>query len=205
MQLLLIRHGQTAWNQDGRYQGRSDPPLSAPGEHQARALAQRLTPAAGLVLVASPLQRAQATAQILGTRLGRPVATDPRLIELDHGAWEGLLQTEVKQRWPGLLRLWKRHPEAVTFPGGESLAGLQRRVRSFLDSAAQRAQTTVAVTHAGVARMVVLEVSGAPLSAFRAVQIDNASLTTLDWRHGRWTLATLGDVAHLAPRPAAPA
>ncbi|MDE2145548.1 MAG: histidine phosphatase family protein [Burkholderiales bacterium] len=200
MKLLLIRHGETPWNLDGRYQGRSDPPLTPRGEDQARALAQSLAQrlaqslasAQATRLVAGPLQRAQATARAIGAAAGLRVDVDPRLTELSYGAWEGLRQAEVKLRWPELLRQWKRQPDQACLPGGESLAALRQRVRSFMDDAAAGLGTTVAVTHAGVIRAMVLEASGAPLAAFRAVRIDNATLTTLCARHGRWWVRAIG-------------
>lgn len=201
MRLLLARHGETIWNQDGRYQGRSDPPLSARGEMQAQALAKRFAATDEISIVASPLMRAQATAQIIAARLGLPVATDHRLTELAYGKWEGLQQAEIKQRWPELLRLWKRTPDQVAFPGGESLSDMQHRVRSFLGHTAEQSGTILAITHDGVARLAVLEARGEPLSAFRDVHIENASLTTITWEGGQCAIEGISDVAHLRDLP----
>ena len=201
MRLLLIRHGETTWNRDGRYQGHSDPPLTVHGEWQAQALAERLAAVEVASIVASPLMRAQATAQIIAARLGLPVATDHRLMELAYGEWEGLQQAEVKQRWPELLRLWKRTPNQVTFPGGESLSDMRHRVRSFLGHTAEQSGTILAITHDGVARLAVLEARGEPLSAFRDVRIENASITTCTWQDGRLVIADINDVAHLLDLP----
>lgn len=197
MKLLLARHGETSWNQDGRYQGRSDPPLSARGEVQAQALAERLAASDTIRIVASPLMRAQATAHIIATRLNLPVTTDHRLMELAYGEWEGLQQAAVKQQWPELLRLWKRMPDQVTFPGGESLSDMRQRVRSFLGYAAGQSGTMLAITHDGVARLAVLEARGEPLSSYRDVHIGNASLTTFIWEEGQCAIEGISDVAHL--------
>ncbi len=201
MKLLLVRHGETSWNRDGRYQGRSDTPLSARGKRQAQALAERLAASDEISIVASPLMRAQATAHIIATRLDLPVATDHRLTELAYGEWEGLQQAEVKQRWPELLRLWKRTPDRVTFPGGESLSDMRHRVRSFLEHTARQSGTRLAITHDGVARLAILEARGSPLSAFRDVRIENASITTCTWQDGRLAIADINDVAHLLDLP----
>lgn len=201
MKLLLVRHGETSWNRDGRYQGRSDTPLSARGKRQAQALAERLAASDEISIVASPLMRAQATAHIIAARLDLPVATDHRLTELAYGEWEGLQQAEVKQRWPELLRLWKRTPDRVTFPGGESLSDMRHRVRSFLEHTAGQSGTRLAITHDGVARLAILEARGSPLSAFRDVRIENASITTCTWQDGRLAIADINDVAHLLGLP----
>lgn len=197
MKLLLIRHGETTWNRDGRYQGQSDPPLSERGKLQAHALAERLATTGQTRIIASPLMRAQATAHIIAARLALPVATDPRLMELAYGQWEGLQQAEVKQKWPELLRLWKRAPDQVTFPGGESLSTMQHRVQSFLGHAAAQSGTLLAITHVGVARLAVLAAQRKPLSAFREIHIENASLTTLIWKSGQCMIEGISDVLHL--------
>ncbi|MES2407423.1 MAG: histidine phosphatase family protein [Pseudomonadota bacterium] len=197
MRLLLARHGETTWNRDGRYQGRSDPLLSAWGEVQAQALARRFSATEKISIVASPLMRAQATAHIIANRLNLPVATDHCLIELGYGDWEGLQQTAVKLKWPELLRQWKRTPHQVTFPGGESLKDLQQRVQSFLERMAECSGTILAITHDGVVRMAVLEAWGQPLSAFRDIRIENASVTTFIWEGGKCIVEDMNDVAHL--------
>ncbi|MHB1332049.1 MAG: histidine phosphatase family protein [Sulfuriferula sp.] len=201
MRLLLVRHGETTWNRDGRYQGRSDPLLSAWGEVQAQALAQRFSETEEISIVASPLMRAQATAHIIADRLNLPVDTDHRLMELGYGDWEGLQQAAVKLQWPELLRQWKRSPQQVTFPGGESLKDMQQRVRSFLEHTAARSGIVLAITHNGVARMAVLEASGQPLSAFRDIRIENASITTFTWEGGKCVIEDMNDVAHLLKLP----
>lgn len=107
--LLLLRHGQSEWNAAGRWQGQADPPLSDLGREQAFAAAQKL----GTVdaIVASDLQRAVHTAQILSGQLGvGPVAIEPRLRERDAGEWSGLTTVEIEQQFPGFLERGDRPP-----------------------------------------------------------------------------------------------
>ena len=197
LRLLLIRHGETMWNLDGRYQGHSDTQLSLHGEAQARALANRFSASDVVSVVASPLLRAQATAQIIAARLNLPVTTDNRLMEIAYGQWEGLQQPEVKQRWPEMLRQWKQTPDQVKFPEGESLSGVQQRVRSFFEHMAEQVGTVLVVSHDGFARIAILEMQGKPLSAFREVHVENASVTTFIWEGGRFAIEGINDVAHL--------
>jgi alpha-ribazole phosphatase len=197
MRLLLARHGETTWNRDGRYQGHSDPPLSAWGEAQAQALARRFSATEEIRIVASPLMRAQTTAHIIARPHNIPVTADHRLMELGYGEWEGLQQAAVKLKWPELLRQWKRTPQQVTFPGGESLQDMQQRVQSFLEHTAAQSGTVLAITHDGVVRMIVLAALGQPLSAFRDMRIENASVTTCAWEGGKFIIEDLNDVAHL--------
>ncbi len=104
--LLMVRHGQSTWNADGRWQGHADAPLSALGEAQAAAAAG----AVGAVdaVVASDLERARRTAEIVAEHLGRePLMLDPRLRERDAGAWTGLTRAEIEEGWPGHLADWR--------------------------------------------------------------------------------------------------
>ena len=183
--LFLLRHGETEWNRSGRYQGRSDPELTPNGEAQARRAAKLLARLNLAAIAVSPLKRAYVTASIVAERLGLPITTDERLVEMGYGDWEGLQQAEIKTRWPELLRRWKKAPDEVAPPGGESLSDLQRRVRSFLQDTAVGPGPILAVTHAGVIRTAVLEIRGESLGKFRQVQIPNGSLTSIRWQDGR--------------------
>ncbi len=122
------------------------------------------------------MQRAAATARILAAGLGlAPPAFDPRLAEIAYGAWEGLTQAEIRQRWPEELRRWKRAPETMRFPGGESLDEVRARLLAFLSDEALRMErrmgAVLAVTHAGLIRIAALEASGRSLAGFRRIEV----------------------------------
>ncbi len=201
VRLLLVRHGRTAWNEAGRYQGQSDPPLSPEGEAEAAALAGTLRGERVGCVLASPLRRAAATAAILARALSLPPpVTDPRLIELGYGAWEGLTQAEVKARWPMLLRCWKRTPETVRFPDGEDLATVRARLDALLaarpwepagaaGAGAAGAGAVLLVTHAGPIRLLRLAAEARPLAEFRRIETPPASLHALQLEGGRLRLA----------------
>ena len=131
--LVLVRHGETTWITEGRFQGRSDPPLSPLGERQAAAVTRRLVapsaaPALPLPAAAplgvwhSPLRRAAVVATGIAAGHDVPLAPLPDLLELDQGAWEGLTNAEVLARYGPELTAWRRDPVANHAPGGESLA-----------------------------------------------------------------------------------
>jgi len=150
----LIRHAESSWNALGRWQGWSDPGLSARGREQAHQLARELAAAGIEGIVASDLRRAQETAEIVAGALGLELAVDTRLRERDLGHWAGLTTPEIAGRWPDLLaRLRARDPELQP-GGGESTRQVQVRLRSFLaDLAARPHPARVAlVTHGGVIR-----------------------------------------------------
>ena len=128
--LILVRHGLTDWNIEGRYQGRLDIPLNAEGRKQAEALRTRLENTPFERVYSSPLQRALETAQIIAR--GKPIRRDARLAEIDHGDWQGRTHQEIATEWPHQWHAWKSDPDRFTPPGGESIADVQLRVREFL-------------------------------------------------------------------------
>jgi probable phosphoglycerate mutase len=143
--LLLIRHAQSAWNETGRWQGHADPPLSDLGRRQAAMAAARV--GAVDAIVASPLERARATAAILAAAVGiEPVVIDDDLIERDVGEWSGLTRAEIERDWPGYLDEDRRPPgfepdDALVVRG---LAALDRIAATFAGG------DVLVVTHGGL-------------------------------------------------------
>ena len=141
--LVLVRHGQSTWIAEGRFQGQADPPLSALGEEQAARVAARLggprgndpmPPTAPHALWSSPLSRARGTAGHMAALPGWPaIRTADGLREIGQGVWEGLLGKDVSARWPALLAGWRRDPTTHHAPGGEHLGDVDTRVRAALE------------------------------------------------------------------------
>jgi broad specificity phosphatase PhoE len=131
--IILCRHGETDWNTQGRYQGRTDVPLNARGQEQARALARRLSDERVDVVYSSTLERAYETARAIAQVHGLDVRRDPRLDEIDQGSWEGLRRDEIELRHPVELAAWQHHPIDLRLPGGETLEEVRLRVRAALD------------------------------------------------------------------------
>jgi probable phosphoglycerate mutase len=150
--LILVRHGETDWNRAGRFQGHADPPLNDRGREQARALAEALEPEPLEAIYSSDLRRAHETAQIVAERKGLSVIVDPQLRERDVGPWAGLTLSEIEERFPDEVRLWREG----TISAGESRESLGRRVVE----AARRIAVAhpdghiLVVTHGGAARML---------------------------------------------------
>jgi probable phosphoglycerate mutase len=146
-ELLMVRHGQSTWNADGRWQGHADAPLSALGEAQAAAAATAI--GAVDVVVASDLVRAQRTAEIVAEVLGiDDVEFDPRLRERDAGAWTGLTRVEIEERWPGHLAEW-RTPDGYE-PDHELLVRVLDAIADL--HSRHRGRHLFAVAHGGVLR-----------------------------------------------------
>lgn len=150
--LLLIRHAESEWNAQQRWQGRADPPLSEVGRREARRAGRSLRDAIDAV-VASPQIRAHETAQIIAAELGLgPVPTEAGLREVDVGLFSGLTAEEVEQRFPREIAAWRTRDINFTAPGGESRADmLERALEALHRIAAERVGKRVLVlTHGGV-------------------------------------------------------
>ena len=158
--LLLVRHGQTPWNADGRWQGHADPSLTAEGRKQAERLAHLLREQAARPwtrILSSDLARAQETAACVANRLVLPIELDLRLRELDVGAWSGLTRGEIERRDPDTLRAFEEGEPTVRPGGGESRLEIRLRTRDFILDLADRyeGQHLIVVTHLGVIRALV--------------------------------------------------
>lgn len=126
--LYLIRHGQTPWNVEGRYQGQLDPPLNENGRRQAQATAAKLAPLGFEAIYSSDLTRAKQTAQTLVEKTGLPLHLDPRLREINQGEWQGVLIDDIRARWPQEIHGWETNPWQHHPPGGETLQQVQIRL-----------------------------------------------------------------------------
>ncbi|QJE74194.1 histidine phosphatase family protein [Aerophototrophica crusticola] len=168
----LVRHGETAWNIEGRSQGHRDSPLTDRGRAQADqvgALLARLTAnTPGVRLVASHLGRAQATAAAIARHTGLAVETDPRLAEVSFGAWEGMTKPEIIAACPQIMGTAPALGWQFLAPGGESLAGVQARLADWLRTVTG---PTIAVSHGMASRILRGLVTGLPLDDCLALAI----------------------------------
>ena len=211
-ELIVIRHGETDWNRQHRFQGQIDVPLNALGLEQARRLGQRLAAewvavplgAALHTLLVSDLQRARQTAQPLADALGRPALVQPLWREQGFGVLEGLDVPTIRQRHAGLWAQWLRHDADYALPqGGESNVAFHARVLQAL-GALPAAARVVVVTHGGVLDMLWRTVHGLSLTGARECEIPNTGINRLRWADGRLLIDGWADVAHLDGLPAQP-
>jgi len=201
--LLIIRHGETVWNAEHRFQGHGDSPLTETGRNQVAALGRRMEGYNFDALIASDLGRTRETASIISGFTGHTAEFDSRLRERNYGVFEGLTVPEIKETHPGVYDQFNTDDPDYILPGGEShRQHYQRNVDFFEELLTGRVGTNVAVVaHGGVLDSIFRYVAGLPLDQPRCYITTNASLTIV--RHGnfygttRWVIETWCDAGHL--------
>ena len=185
--IVLVRHGETDWNRDRRFQGHADIPLNTAGLDQVRELADRLAGHAFSIVYTSPLRRASESAQLLAARLGVEVRPSDALKEVDVGAWSGLTVPEVEDRFPEGFARWVEW-RCAGWSDGETYGELGLRVVSGLREIAEkhRGERVLAVTHGGPIRCAAAAALRLPLHEVRdrLGPVGNAAMIRIDVRDG---------------------
>lgn len=200
--LYLVRHGETAWNVGGRFQGQQNTPLSKVGRAQADAVARALADRHFAALYTSDLARSVETAAIIAAPHGMTPIPDARLREAHFGEWEGLSITEVTERWPEVVAAWRADSLRTRPPGGETLEGVQRRVVEFTEAVIRQysAGGLCIVGHGGSLRAIVTHALGDNMTIFRRLRLDNCSISIVNVRDGQISLMLFNDICHLGPQ-----
>lgn len=202
--LLLVRHGETDWNREGRFQGQIDIPLNAHGLAQAEAARAFLAPIPLQRAYSSDMARPLRTAEvILGSHPGVPLTTARGLREIGHGLWEGRLESEIAAGWPDLLAAWKRTPETVQMPEGETIGGVWdrslaawNRIVAGLDPR----ETALVVAHDAVNKTILCALLGLTPADIWAIKQGNGGVTVIDYPRGATAppvVSALNLTAHL--------
>jgi broad specificity phosphatase PhoE len=212
VKLVLVRHGETEWNKSGKFQGQADIALNERGLSQAKETARAAISWRPTALYSSPLIRTRQVAEEIARVTGLTVATDPRLQELDLGKMEGATGDQMRTGWPLIHATWRKSPELVTMPGGESLVQLQERTWQAIEAVANahgEADTIVVVSHNFAIRAICGTLLGMPLSSFHRMYLHLSSVTTIDRvtvdrvtvDRGPmgWRLLCYNSTAHLSP------
>lgn len=198
--LILVRHGQTAWNAVERFRGREDLPLNDVGLSQAGRTAERICrqwrPAA---IHCSPLSRARATAEAVAGRCRLSVQVHPGLIDIDYGRWQGMTPEEARQRYPRRIGRWYRGARWIRPPRGESLSAVRRRcLKAVLDIAFRHpGQAVVIVGHTVVNRLILLSVLSLGLRHFWQLGQEPCAVSLIELERGVFTVRSMNDTSHL--------
>lgn len=208
-EILLIRHGETAWNAVRRLQGHLDVPLNAEGERQAAALGRALQTEQIDAVYASDLQRALQTARAIAQPRGMSVQEEPGLRERCFGGFEGLLYADIGARFPEAYTAWKARDLDAALPqgerAGETLRAFYERVVSTLAGILERGkQRRIAlVAHGGVLECARRAAQGISPDRPRDFDILNASINRFAWDGRKLHILRWGDVEHLKAERAA--
>ena len=201
--IILIRHGETAWNAERRLQGHIDIALNSEGARQAEALAAALAGERVDAIVSSDLSRARQTAEAVARLHGLSVKTDPALRERCYGGFEGLLYAEIEQRYPAEFAAWQARDIDSTMPDGERRAETfrqfyQRSIDGIAAWAGKHPGGTVAVVaHGGVLECAYRSAMGLSLETPRSFKVMNASINRFTVQSGKLVLDSWGEVGHL--------
>lgn len=207
LRLLLVRHGETDWNRQGRFQGRIDVPLNQTGREQARQVAELLRQVPIDFAISSPLVRPRETAElIVQDHQEVSLALLDGLREISHGNWEGKLESEIEQGFPGDLHRWREHPAEVQMPQGENLSQVWERAITAWESLVHSAQADPAqpkvglvVGHDATNKVILCHIAGAGPEQFWSFKQGNGAISLIDYpaAGGAPLLQTMNMTAHL--------
>jgi probable phosphoglycerate mutase len=192
LRLLLVRHGETEWNRVSRFQGGIDVPLNDNGRAQAEQAAEFLKNVPIDFAVSSPMLRPKETAEIaLKYHPNVKLELQEQLKEINHGLWEGQLESEIRQAYPDLLRQWQASPETVQMPQGENLQQVWDRAIACWDGMIQSTElsstelkTGLVVAHDAINKVILCHILGLGPEAFWCIKQGNGAVTVIDYPHG---------------------
>ena len=199
-EIIIIRHGETEWNQTGRFQGHSDVPLSETGRAQAEALGRNLALDHVDAVYASDLTRALETATPLAARFGLTVTPDPLLRELNFGAWEGQSFNDVNAENPDAMKQFYNDPERAGIPHSEPFPDFQKRVAGRVREivAEQRGKRIVIVSHGASIRILFADILAMPIRSIWHISQFNTAVNKIRFEDDGFAVVTLmNDTSHL--------
>lgn len=204
MKIYLVRHGETPWNEEMRYQGQTDVPLSERGRKQAEALREvhfgsQKSSVRIQKVYSSDLQRACETAKIIAGH--EDIVMLKELREVNYGVFEGVLLEDIKKKYMDVLQQWWRDPLKARIPDGESLEELHERVlrcyTEIVRAHLEKNEDVLIVSHGGPLRIIFMDVLAFSLQQVRSFRVDNTSLSIVECHNGKPVLTLLNDTCHL--------
>jgi len=199
--IILIRHGETNWNKEGRFQGQIDIPLNEKGRGQASKASKYLEEIEFTKAFSSSMKRPYETAKIILKNKNILIEKVENLVEISHGLWEGKLEEEIKQTWPEMLKNWHEKPESVTMPDGESIKQVSDRAISawnLICKLQQENDTTLVVAHDAVNKTLICHVLGLTYSDIWMIKQGNGGITVIDiFKNKNYVLSSVNITNHL--------
>jgi probable phosphoglycerate mutase len=200
--LVVIRHGETEWNIQNRFQGHLDSKLTLTGIKQAEAIADSLEGEAYDVIYSSDLERASHTAEIIARKLNMRLYTEKELREINLGVMQGLKKDEFIIKYPEVISKYHADPDYV-IPGGESKRQLYNRVTGILEKIVKKhkGHNILLIAHGGVLDCIIRYTFNIPLNKQRNFSLFNASINRFTIDKGEWKLESWGETSHMRDIP----
>ena len=199
--IILIRHGETNWNKEGRFQGQIDIPLNEKGKEQASRASKYLEKIEFTKAFSSSMARPYETAKIILENNNIKIEKIKSLVEISHGLWEGKLEEEIKRTWPEMLKDWHENPESVTMPEGESIKQVSERSISAWDlicNSQKENDTSLLVAHDAVNKTLICHILGLSYSDIWMIKQGNGGITVIDiFKNKNNVLSSLNITNHL--------
>lgn len=199
MRLILVRHGETRWNQENRVLGHTEIELNEKGRKQAERLALTLKDETLAAIYSSPLRRARETAGEIARFHGLEVVTDDALKEVDAGELDGLTYQEMMERYGDFLKEWIKNDPSLKMPGGESMAELQQRAWPVVERIVRDHPdgVVILVSHSFAILSIICRAIGLSLSHFRRLRLSVASISIINFGERGTSLVLFNDTCHL--------
>ena len=197
-EIILVRHGETEWNVQEVFRGRTDVELNQTGIKQAELLAEHLSHLKLDAIYSSPLRRAVKTAEIIASRQRLNVEIAPGLIDFDYGKWQGLSHQEVKDKYKKLYTEWLKNPHQVKMSDGETLDEVRKRALMVVNEVIAKHDGTIAlVSHRVVNKVLICALLGLDNSHFWNIRQDNCGTTTFTYENKRFVLTEHNNTSYL--------
>ena len=197
--IIFVRHGQTLWNLEMKYQGHTDIALSELGIEQAKRVSKRLMSEEFSAVYSSDLVRAFETANIIAAPKKIKVNTDCDLREICFGDWEGLTYAEINEKWPNALNQFLSDTTKITIPNGESFETLKQRsdvaINKILEK--HKKETVVVVAHGATIRAMICSALNLPLDYVWRIRQDNTAVNMVEYHKNNNIVTLLNDIHHL--------
>jgi broad specificity phosphatase PhoE len=199
--IYLVRHGQTAWNREEIFRGRTDVPLDEAGVRQAELAAKYFEGMEIHRIYSSPLSRAWETAQKISQLHNLKVEHLEGIIDLSFGNWEGHSHEDIRINDKETYRLWREEPHRVRLPGGESLDDVRVRAMASLEEVIRNhsGKTLVLVSHRVVNKVLICGILGLDNSHFWQITQDTTAINLIQYKKGKYILSFMNETCHLRP------
>lgn len=196
--IYLIRHGETSWNLEERFQGTTNTELTTVGLNQGKLLAKSLAGTKFENIYSSPLNRAKITADFIGAETECEVTEDLDFKEISFGDWEGLTTKEIRAKYSWMDK-WFEDTGLYQIPNGDVFEDEKNRLKERLTKIAKesKGQNTAIVSHAGIIRLSLIAALDLPLSYYWRFVFGNTSISILEYYNGIFLLKSLNNTSHL--------